>query len=221
MKLAAVISETRRIPNMKEIIYDHLEKLPPCDLLIYHDDNAHSFAGIKAKKYRVKIAALRHYNALMTSIPYWTNLIAYDRVIIFQTDSKILRDGLEEFYQWDYVGAPWKFQEHGGNGGLSLRNPKAMLRTIMRNPYSMAHGYEDVYFSNHIIGKLAPRNVCKKFACETIFELGTWGYHAIHNYLSKEQIYEIENQYKKSGGISPGSDAPKMAKWVSMGVRGS
>jgi hypothetical protein len=54
-----------------------------------------------------------------------------------------------------------------------------------------------VYFSNNVenFGKLAPRSVCEKFGCETIFKLGTFSCHAIKNYMNHEQINEIENQY--------------------------
>jgi len=75
----------------------------------------------------------------------------------------LLRTGIEEFYEWDYVGAPWKFQQHGGNGGLSLRNPKAMIEVIKRKPYKPEYGNEDLYICNVLKEmpefKLAPREV--------------------------------------------------------------
>ena len=133
----------------------------------------------------------------MTSEFYWSKLLAYEHVLIFQTDSKILRTGIEEFYKWDYVGSPWLFQDKGGNGGLSLRTPKVMMETLKAIPYHPGYGYEDVYYSNNLgeRGKLAPREVCEKFGCETIFRLGTFACHVIKNYMNNEQICEIENQY--------------------------
>ena len=198
MTNAAVITETRNFNP--QIIRDHLDMLPDnFDLIVFcGDSNAHLFNEFECIKYNTSINNLNDYNRLLTSLYFWDKLQHFDKVLIFQTDSKILREGIEEFYKWDYVGAPWLFQEKGGNGGLSLRDPKIMLEIIESEPYNPGYGYEDVYFSNKVenYGNLAPRNICKKFSCETIFELGTWGYHAIQNYMTNEQISKIENQYK-------------------------
>ena len=193
---AAVITETRHFNP--QIIRDHLSMLPDdFELVVFcSESNKRLFNEFDCQKYIVSINDLNDYNRLLTSTFFWGKMQQYDRVLIFQTDSKILRKGIEEFYEWDYIGAPWKFQDKGGNGGLSLRNPKIMQEIIRSVPYS-GNPYEDVWFSNNIekFGNLAPRLECKKFACETIYELGTWGYHAIKNYMTNEQIKEIENQY--------------------------
>lgn len=149
------------------------------------------------------------YNNILTTPEFWDDHVKYDRVLIFQTDARILRAGIEEFYEWDYVGAEWKFPPWRGNGGLSLRNPKVMkhICEIMKYDPSV-HGQEDVYFCNIINGdnrysqnfigytmSLAPVNVCKKFSVESIFELGSLGCHAIEKYLTPEQCKEIYEQY--------------------------
>lgn len=145
------------------------------------------------------VRTLNDYNALMTSKQLW-EMIPFDKVLIFQQDAKLLKYGIEEFTEWDYVGAPWKFQQHGGNGGLSLRSKEMMLKIITSAPYQgpSIDGYEDVYFSNNMEkfgGKLAPREVCEQFSVEGIFKLGTLGYHAIDKYLNHEQVKQIKNQY--------------------------
>jgi hypothetical protein len=145
------------------------------------------------------IKSTNDYNKFITTIWFWEDLREYERVLIIQHDSELLRFGIDEFLEYDYVGAPWTFQLKGGNGGLSLRNPKVMLKCLSKFPYSLEYGNEDVYFSNTIEkvgGNLAPRDVCFNFSCETIYRLGTLGYHAIDKYMSKEQINNILNQYK-------------------------
>lgn len=193
---AAVITETRHFNP--QIIRDHLSMLPDdFELVVFCSDrNLRLFKEFECTKYLTTINNLHDYNNLLTSVSFWEKLINYDRVLIFQTDSKILRKGIEEFYDADYYGAPWKFQDHGGNGGLSLRNPKVMHEMVTKLNYN-GNPFEDVWFSNNIekFGKLAPRSECKKFACETIFELGTFACHAIGNYMSHEQVNKIENQY--------------------------
>jgi len=187
MNLALII-ENRKIKNLKKIISDHAKFLPIREWRIDHRKD--------------EINSIEDYNKLLTSPEFWKPLCEYNKVLIFQHDSMLLRKGIEEFMDFDFVGAPFPFQTHGGNGGLSLRNPRVMRKICTDIPYdSFAHGNEDVYFSNIMYeqkhyGKLAPRVVCREFACETIFGLGSLGVHAIEKYLTKGQVKEIMNQYK-------------------------
>lgn len=181
-KLGAIIIDNRTLPH--GVIERHSNYLPK-DWEVVHVSNHN-------------VKNWLDYNVLLTSERFW-KAVPFEKVLIFQHDSGLLRQGIEEFLHWDYVGAPWKFQDHGGNGGLSLRTVKTMIETIAHTPYQpIIHGNEDVYFSNNIHrvgGKLAPREVCSKFSCESIFELGTLGYHAIDKHLNNEQVNQIMNQY--------------------------
>jgi len=147
-----------------------------------------------------QVDSMLEYNRVLTSIEFWAHS-KFERELVFQYDSALLRSGIEEFLEWDYVGAPWKFQEHGGNGGLSLRNPMAMVWCIKQQPWDPSLGNEDVYFSNLLKDspfKLAPRYVCERFSCETIYKEGTLGYHAIEKYLTPEEITKIKTQYEQN-----------------------
>ncbi len=135
------------------------------------------------------------YNRLLTSPDFWAQL-DYDRVLIFQHDSRLLKAGVEEFCEWDYIGAPWKFQQHGGNGGLSIRNPRVMQDICQGYKYDHSCN-EDVWFCNIMESSgmnLAPRSECEKFAVESIFKLNTIGAHAIEKHLTKEQVNQIYAQ---------------------------
>ena len=193
---AAVIVETRVINNIQSIIDRHLDKLPGFDLVIFHgSENKHLF-NYDCIKYEVDVNTLHEYNHLLTSMLFWQKLSKYDRVLIFQHDTGLFK-AIDDFLEWDYIGAPWQFQEFGGNGGLSIRNPKAMINTIIENPYSSNFGNEDVYFSDYLVGNLAPRSECKKFSVESEFVLGTIGYHLgsdSKRFLTDEQINKIINQ---------------------------
>jgi hypothetical protein len=202
---AAVIIETRNLPNLTEIIFKHLEMLDfSWNLHIFCSDQNYellkrTFPGADIINLHFSTLSTQQYNEILTSEWFWKRIIGM-KVLIFQTDSMLLRKGIDEFLEWDYVGAPWKFQEHGGNGGLSLRTKQMMIRVIQSYPYSKSmHGNEDIYFSNHLLkiegAKLAPREVCKKFSCETIPELNTLGYHAIEKYLDFEIVNQIKTQY--------------------------
>lgn len=208
MKLQAAIVETRELKNIREIVWDrHLKFLPegtPC--IFFHGQSNYHFLlreldGLNIIYVPVTANALSsdRYNQLLTTKSFWEYFSA-DRVLIFQHDSRLLRTGIEQFYEYDYVGAPWKFQTTGGNGGLSLRSPKAMLQILMRYQYNQQHhGNEDVFFSNHINlvgGNLGNYYICSEFSCETIFKLGTLGCHAIEKYLNHSEVEQILNQYK-------------------------
>jgi hypothetical protein len=155
----------------------------------------------------LSIRTLLEYNQLLTKPSFWEQLSDYNRVLIIQHDSQLLRPGIEEFLQWDYVGAPWRERSPwartdraGGNGGLSLRNPILCRELCWVYPYNPSMGNEDVYFTHNlemVEGKVAPYEVCKKFSVETEFALGTLGHHAAHLHLTKDQFRQIEQQYAK------------------------
>lgn len=202
MKIAAVIVETR--PGYRDVVSDHWCQLKSETPLIVlgSDANKHDFSSPAVQFLNLKThLTIQQYNLLFTNKLFWSRLLKYDRVLIFQHDSMLMMPIPETYWEYDYIGAPWSFQLHGGNGGLSIRNPRKMLEVIEKIPYEFhRHGNEDVYFSNHLDlvgGNIAPRNVCSNFSVESIFKLGTVGYHAIDKYLTPEQCHQIKNQYKK------------------------
>lgn len=182
-ELAAVIVENRPNINLNEVIERHMKFLPDYTKLYVIND--------------VPVSNIEDYNKLLTSVEFWHG-IKEENILIFQSDSALLRTGIEEFYQWSYVGAPWKFQYNGGNGGLSFRKKSAMLYVLEH--FNRKEGVnEDIFFCNCLQAcskNLAPRSVCLQFSCETIYQKGTLGYHAIEKYLSTEEINQIKNQYK-------------------------
>lgn len=203
-ELAAVIVETRPLVNLIEIIENHMKFLPKytklyvfgsksVDLLLSQYDREFEFKPIK------DTFTISEYNSLLTN-PYFWDKINQENILIFQHDSEILREGIEDFYEWDYAGAPWTFQEHGGNGGLSFRHKSAMLKCIEIQKYQSYMPNEDVYFCNIMnlnqdIFNLAPRYINSKFSMEVIPEYGTFGAHAIDKYHNEDFCKLIRNQY--------------------------
>ena len=204
VSLTAVIVETRQVKNLEEIIQGHMNYLPSDTQLVIYYGNENSYLKTKfpnAIFVESRVNTENDYNDLLTTTVFWEGLKANNRVLIFQHDSMLLREGIEEFYEWDYVGARWSFPPYRGNGGLSLRNPNVMLDICRNNKYNLSqHGNEDVFFCNIMNNgnqyKLAPVEVCDKFAVESIFSLGSMGVHAIDKYLSESEYNQIKNQYK-------------------------
>lgn len=203
MTRGMVIVETRILPNLRDVLMNHY-KYTGWPLTIFHGRSNGEFVRAAARHLPNTIFELvsgdistgSDYNALLTDKKFW-EVIKYGKVLVFQHDSLMLRSGIEEFMQYDYVGAPWKFQLHGGNGGLSLRNREAMIK-ILSQSNELFNCNEDVWFCNYMYKNgmnLAPRNVCEEFSCETIFKTGTMGCHAISRYLNEDECNLILNQY--------------------------
>jgi hypothetical protein len=201
MKLAAVIVENRM--PIDEAVDRHMWALPKGTKLITYTKDI--VCGIKLND-------LEAYNKLLTSEAFWEPLLRYDRVLIFQTDSGILRKGIEEFFRWDYIGAdlPAKQIIDSCNGGFSLRNPQRSLEAIRRVPRSviftpwridgeitLAPLPEDMYFSMAMKGTIAPKEIRDKFSIETKYKLGSLGYHGLKRWHTADKIENIMNQYKE------------------------
>ena len=189
MKCGAVIVENRKL-NIPEIVERH-KRFLPSDWQVIH------------LKYDF-IKTADDYNNLFTSVEFWRS-IPFDKVLIFQHDSGLLRTGIEKFLKYDYIGSPmpkvmnWS-DGKGGNGGLSLRGKNATIKTLENIPYDKKRDDgEDLYFSKYIdrFGNLATREEAYNFSVEQIFKLGTLGYHQIENFLSEDEIDLIMTQYWK------------------------
>ena len=201
---AAVITETRPKAIIPEIIEQHLSMLPDdFELIVFcskeSEENFMDF-DYNINKYHVNIRSLNDYNMLMTSSFFWSKLLTYNRVLIFQTDSTILRPGIEEFYEYSFIGAPlYHIDFPCMNGGLSLRDPKAMLEILNRQSWHLGLGYEDIFYCNELKNdsryKLPTKEIAQSFSVETIFNLGSLGIHAANKYLSSNQLTEILTQY--------------------------
>ena len=134
---AAVIVETREVKGFGQIVRNHLKYLPEnWKLVVYCSKGNREFVESEMEGLTYNLAGevtinkADDYNKLLLSVGFWEQLLPYERVLIFQSDSELLRTGVEEFLEWDYVGAPWPFKMRGGNGGLSIRNPQAMIDCI-------------------------------------------------------------------------------------------
>ena len=173
--------------------------------------------GIEQFQSNDRMKALLNMCMFMTRPEFWKDYFDYDRVLIFQRDSGILREGIEEFFEYDYVGAPcYNFvrDQTIQNGGFSLRNPRVMeyicrlygwktdLQDLMVvGQYSSASFFaEDIFFClrmiKHNAGKLAPLEISKKFSCESRFESGTLGYHNIEVYMTEDEVKTLKEQAK-------------------------
>lgn len=162
----------------------------------------------------VNINNHHHYNDLLKSFTFWEQL-PHENILIFQTDSILLRCGITDYLDYGYVGAPWSWAydpnfkdsrypdlsifKLGGNGGLSLRK-KSLMLNILHDNYqhpSVIDKYlsEDMFFSKYLTLDEVPNfENRKRFCVETMFHSQPLGVHSPEKYLSQSQVNKILNK---------------------------
>jgi len=186
MRKCAIIIDNRPSKQLDEVIQRHMYYLPGWDLKRFH---------------HLPINSGHDYNRILTDVRFWANL-PYNKVLIFQHDSMMLKEIPNELLQYDFVGAPWRVDapwntpdRRGGNGGISIRDVQAHYEFLKNNKYNPSKANEDVWYSHHL-PNVAPYEICVKFGVETEFKLGTCTYHQIDNHLTNEQCSQIRTQYE-------------------------
>ena len=169
--------------DCNQVIADHYKFLPQDTKIVYINDPT--------------IQSKDHYSQLLLTKEFWQQFET-EHVLIFQHDSGLLKRGIEDFYQFDYIGASWHFEPYVGNGGLSLRKKSAMIYCL-ENYSKYKYLPEDMFYGHactELKLNLASVAEADTFSVETKFILGSFGYHQIETYHSKEQCEQIKNQYK-------------------------
>ena len=157
------------------------------------------------------------YNNILKSPEFWSKLLHYKRVLLIQDDGMLVKPGLEtsEFLDYDYVGAPWSLSCPGhdilyaqtkgrmvGNGGFSLRSPRAMRDICEDNRIEKRRLHfskvlqepEDVFFARLI--KNAPSlQTASSFASEQHLTRGSYGFHKPWPYHPAKETIVYFNGY--------------------------
>lgn len=153
--------------------------------------------NINVKKYKNNVKSVEDYNNMMYDIYFW-NMINAKKCLIFQEDSLLLRDGVEKFLRYDYIGAPWPIKDnisdsHIGNGGFSIRNVDLMKKIFSENTQEQCRRKEeriiidgkipeDVFISRNIdkySNDLPSLYEATEFACENHKYENSYGMHNI------------------------------------------
>uniref|UniRef100_A0A061SK36 DUF5672 domain-containing protein n=1 Tax=Tetraselmis sp. GSL018 TaxID=582737 RepID=A0A061SK36_9CHLO len=176
---------------VKNVMY-HLG--PDWGLTVVHGITNHEFVrrelatvkGAKLVKLDVHSVDIADLNRMMLSSRFWREIGA-DKVLVFQTDSLLLHSKINQFLDYDYVGAPWAVANdlwkkppwvsllyNGvGNGGLSLRTVP-VIRSLLESPGSSPCPVfqEDVTLAcmveNSAEYEVAPRSAAYRFAVEVL-----------------------------------------------------
>jgi hypothetical protein len=132
-------------------------------------------------------------NLRKKSPDFWRR-IKGEKVLIFQSDAILLREGIDEFLEYDYIGAPWlkpKENSYVGNGGLSLRTRDVILEISMTNKIKEVI-WEDIYFVKCLKGRgVADIETAKRFSMEDVYSPNPLGVHYPIKYIEPELLKKV------------------------------
>ena len=132
-----------------------------------------------------------------------------DYALVYQDDGFILNPQLweEEFYQYDYIGAPWpdylgwnNHKNKVGNGGFSLRSKKLceFTQTLPRSPANedakICSQYRDMLDAKGLV--VAPVEVARRFSVENRLDSehnveNAFGFHGNQHIESVKKFLDL------------------------------
>lgn len=203
----AVIIEPRNHPDLLTVIKSTMFHLNETDspikwgLQIFHgNQNKELVENIQLSLNNVLLTNMEvdnltniEHSEYMEGVDFWGK-VKGDKALIFQTDSLLLRGGIDEFLDYDYVGAPWRKPKEGqwiGNGGLSLRTVAKMKEICYKNPVT-EQIWEDIYFMKHMKGVgVADIETAMRFSMEDVFSPNPLGVHNPIRHIGPEQLKKV------------------------------
>lgn len=221
--MRAAIVETRPLPNLLWTIKNIAFHTRWPVLVFCSEDNTSMLDELDfpVEKILIEHIAWNDYTWALVSDPFWARLP--ESILIFQTDSFMLRSGLDAYTRYDYVGAPWSWAyanenlkrfRFGGNGGFSFRKASVMRKIIEAWPYETVcqdsvfdvfdglRPPEDMYFAyglSEMSACVPDLNDKMRFAVETIPYPQPLAVHAIERQLTTDQIRTILSFADKNG----------------------
>jgi len=200
-----VIIEPRCHPKLIIVIknFMYLLQSKGWGLIVYHSGENENFVkeglsdwmNVLYVKFTEQNININTYNDFMCSPQFWQQLmhIGCNHALFFQIDTVLLKDSVDDFLEYDYIGAPWVVKWLGldiGNGGLSLRNVFKMWMIsrqgsrLIQTKYGERYlGNEDVFFSYYATiqgARLPSVETALKFSIETIYYEDPCGIHQPH-----------------------------------------
>lgn len=153
--------------------------------------------GVNLINLGVENLRIADYNMLLTSSDFYRNFEKAGHVLIFQTDVIQFKRVPEEFFEYDYVGAPWSAPPTPtnlvGNGGFSLRRVSKMIEICNRERLSDPNYPEDVFFSLMKDIHIPSVKKAAKFSVEQIYDDNPVGAHQIYLTLSRDDLIKLLN----------------------------
>lgn len=207
----AVFIDFRVLPNIEFIIRNAIFKLGnewSHTIVCGNTNYKYILDIVKNINKHINIIKLDHdnlthgeYSNLLTTEEFWNSLYG-EKILIYQEDSIIFNKNIDDFYKYDFIGAPFQKNSNDtpncvGNGGFSFRTKLKMIEVIKRvnlkdtkvnsttinymKLKGLEYPPEDVYFSKNMqeynIGDVASWDEAYKFSSEQIFNPHSFAGH--------------------------------------------
>lgn len=123
---------------------------------------------VRALPLRFALSDVVTYTKILLDPDFWAMFLTFEKMLIFQTDTMIYKRGIEHFFKYDYVGAPWPVAlgtlSLVGNGGFSLRTPRTCYESLLRKS-EVSIGHYDQHDDNLVKLKgLHPEDIFFSYA---------------------------------------------------------
>ena len=181
----SIIIENRIVINFEQILKNHIYFLNKNNkdikwgLQIFHSEGNENYIknivkdwdNVLLTKIDIENIDKNSHTELLKSLEFW-ELVKGEIVLNFQIDSLLLRDNLDDFLIYDFIGAPWSKPKEGkfvGNGGLSIRNKEKTIEYL--NLHKNEEGvWEDIFFVKYLQDNQLPDILtAMEFSVEDIF----------------------------------------------------
>lgn len=237
----AILIEFRVFPHLEFIIRNTIMKLGPtwshtifcgklnfdsiiniCETINNELKNKYgkSTGQIRVIKIELDNFTIGQYSLFLADHLFWDSLIG-EKILIYQDDTCIFEDNIDDFLEFDYIGAQFPTNIHSGtyvgNGGLSLRSKSVMKQIINKQKIldteldkEIMEKYEgkviipeDIYFCKVMyennIGVLANIEEANKFSVEYCYnnKVYPFGGHCFWNSIKDWKNYIKERVLNK------------------------
>ena len=207
----AVLVEYRLLPHLEFLIRNTILKLgKKWSYTVVCGTNNYDYMVKMCGKISPNIKIIRtnfdnltpsEYSEMLTSTWFW-DLFNGNKLLIYQEDSIIFKENVDEFLFFDFIGAPFPKEQNDtpncvGNGGLSIRTKQIMKEIIETqdiesmefnsstieyfNFMKLTFPPEDVYFSKCMqdlnIGKVADWETALRFSSESVLNENSFAGH--------------------------------------------
>ena len=137
----------------------------------------------------------------LTELPRFRDRFPGQFILFIESDSRLVNPSAwtDEFYKYDYIGAPWK-ENDVGNGGFTLMSQRFLtvlsklhippnIKSCYPCDWKMCRNYKPLFESAGC--KYAPVELAHRFSNETGDYLGAFGVHS-HAMIDKAKKCEIK-----------------------------
>jgi hypothetical protein len=138
---------------------------------------------------------------MFTDVALYRDILSpAEHLLVFQPDSIFCANSpttLNDFLQWDWIGAPWsKTAQYGGNGGLSLRKVSKIIKVLEKEQRRAGEGaLEDLWISTRLMrlegASLPNATISKTFSVESVWDDAPLGYHVGWLGVHHEQVCSL------------------------------